>query len=162
LTITFKASQEVFFTKQIAVRKAEINDVAELSELFFEFVGTESNLTSMKEQLEVISNNPSYYVAVACDGDKVIGTSMGIICYDLVGNCNPFMLIENVVVLPQYQGQGVGKLLMQSLEDFGERNKCNYVILVSESKRKASHNFYESIGYSVDERGFKKRLMKQI
>jgi hypothetical protein len=34
------ASQEVVFTKQIAVRKAEINDVAELSELFFELVGT--------------------------------------------------------------------------------------------------------------------------
>jgi hypothetical protein len=92
------ALQEVFFTKQFAIRKAEINDVAELSELYFEFVGTESNLMSVKKQLELISNNPNYFVAVACDGDKVIGTSMGIICYDLVGNCIPFMLIENLVL----------------------------------------------------------------
>ncbi len=148
--------------KNITVRKAEIDDVAGLSELFVEFIGTESNLSAMKKQVEAISNNQDYYVAVACDGDKVIGTSMGIVCCDLVGNCNPFMLIENVVVSPQYQRQGIGKLLMQTLEYFGEKNKCNYVILVSESKRKSSHEFYESIGYTTDQRGFKKRLMKQM
>jgi GNAT superfamily N-acetyltransferase len=87
---------------------------------------------------------------------------MGIVCYDLVGDCNPFMLIENVNVLPKYQGQGVGKLLMQELEDFAQKNHCNYVILVSESKREPSHKFYEAIGYSTDQKGFKKRLKKQI
>lgn len=146
--------------EQITIRKAEIDDVGGLSELFVNFIGTESNLTAMKQQITAISNNPNYHVAVACDGDKVIGTSMGIVCYDLVGNCNPFMLIENVVVLEQYQGQGVGKLLMRTLEYFGIQNKCNYVILVSESKREPSHKFYESIGYSTDQRGFKKRLIK--
>jgi GNAT superfamily N-acetyltransferase len=148
--------------KKITVRKVEITDIAGLSELFVDFIAKESNLTAMKKQIEVISNDPNYYVAVACEANKVIGTSMGIICYDLVGDCNPFMLIENVVVLPQYQGQGVGRLLMRALEDFGQKNQCNYVILVSESKREPSHQFYEAIGYSTDQRGFKKRLMKKI
>jgi predicted N-acetyltransferase YhbS len=152
----------VLFLKHITVRKAEIEDVAGLSELFVDFIGKESNLTAMKKQIEVISSKSNYYVAVACDGNKVIGTSMGIVCYDLVGNCNSFLLIENVVVLPQYQAQGIGKLLMQTLEDFGRNNHCNYVILVSESQRELSHKFYEAIGYSTDQRGFKKRLMKQI
>jgi predicted N-acetyltransferase YhbS len=146
----------------ITVRKANEHDIHGLSELFVEFIGRASNLNAMRNQLEIISNNPFYYVAVACDGDKVIGTSMGIVCYDLVGNCNPFMLVENVVVSAQYQGQGVGKSLMQSIEDFGHKNNCNYVILVSEAKREASHQFYESIGYSSDQRGFKKRLSMQI
>ncbi|AKG37938.1 GCN5 family acetyltransferase [Paenibacillus durus ATCC 35681] len=143
----------------MTVRKAEIDDIAGLSELFVDFIGKESNLAAMKKQLEVISANPNYYVAVACEGKKVIGTSMGITCYDLVGDCNSFLLIENVVVLHQYRGQGVGKLLMQALEDFGEIQHCKYVILVSESKRQSSHKFYESIGYSTDQRGFKKQLM---
>ncbi|HZG18031.1 MAG TPA: GNAT family N-acetyltransferase [Candidatus Bathyarchaeia archaeon] len=148
--------------KEITVRKVECNDAAELSELFMDFIGKESNLAAMRKQIEVISNHPNYYVAVACDEDKVVGTAMGIICYDLVGECNPFMLIENVVVLPQYQGRGVGRLLMQELEDFGQKNQCNYVILVSESKREPSHQFYEALGYSTDQRGFKKRLLKKI
>ncbi|NGM85007.1 GNAT family N-acetyltransferase [Paenibacillus sp. 7124] len=145
----------------ITIRKAESDDVAGLSELFVDFNGKESNLTAMKKQLEAISANPDYYVAVACDGDRVIGTAMGIACYDLVGDCNSFLLIENVVVLPKYQGQGVGKRLMQALEGFGESKDCKYVILVSESKRESSHKFYESIGYSTDQRGFKKQLMKK-
>jgi predicted N-acetyltransferase YhbS len=148
--------------KHITVRKADFNDVVALSELFVDFIGKESNLMAMKKQIDIISNIPNYYVAVACDVNKVIGTSMGIVCYDLVGDCNPFMLIENVIVLPKYQSQGVGKLLMQELEDFAQKNHCNYVILVSESKREPSHKFYEAIGYSTDQRGFKKRLMKQI
>ncbi|MCU6793500.1 GNAT family N-acetyltransferase [Paenibacillus sp. WQ 127069] len=147
---------------QITVRKAKIDDVTGLSELFIDFIGKESNLTAMKYQVEIISHDPNYYVAVACDGNRVIGTSMGIVCYDLVGNCNPFMLVENVVVSPEFQGQGVGKLLMQTLEDFGQKNQCNYVMLVSGSNRESAYKFYESIGYSIDQRGFKKRLMKQI
>lgn len=145
----------------ITIRKAESDDVAGLSELFVDFNGKESNLTAMKKQLAVITANPDYYVAVACDGNKVIGTAMGIACYDLVGDCNFFLLIENVVVLPKFQGQGVGKLLMQALEGFGESKDCKYVILVSESKRESSHKFYEAIGYSADQRGFKKQLMKK-
>ncbi|SFL42706.1 Acetyltransferase (GNAT) family protein [Paenibacillus sp. 1_12] len=155
-------SLEVVTIEQITIRNVEITDVAGLSDLFVDFIDKESNLTAMKQQIEIILNNPNYYVAVACKGQKVIGTSMGIICYDLVGDCNPFMLIENVVVLPQYQFQGVGRLLMQALENFGQKNQCNYVILVSESKREPSHQFYEAMGYSTDQRGFKKRLMKKI
>ncbi|MDQ8738017.1 GNAT family N-acetyltransferase [Paenibacillus sp. LHD-38] len=144
----------------ITIRKAKIDDVTGLSELFVEFIGEKSNLTAMKNQVEIISNNPNYYVAVASDSNRVIGTSMGIVCYDLVGNCKPFMLIENVVVSSEYQGQGVGKLLMKALEDFGQKNMCSYVMLVSSSKRESAHKFYESIGYSTDKRGFTKRLMQ--
>ena len=69
------------------------------------------------------------------------------------------MLIEDVVVLPDYRSKGIGKMLMQTLEDFGRMNNCKYVILVSEAKRTSSHKFYESIGYpSGKEMGFKKRL----
>lgn len=141
------------------IRKAIVDDVQDLSEIFIEFVGMDSDINAMKMQIETISNNPNYYVGVACNVDKVIGTAMGIVCYDLCGSCKQFMLIENVAVLPAYRGKGVGKLLMQELENFARKNECKYIILVSESKRKVSHKFYESIGFSVNqEYGFKKSL----
>jgi len=81
------------------------------------------------------------------------------VCFYICGTCEPFMLVEDVCVLPQYRGKGVGKKIMQAVEDFGRQNKCKYVILVSEAKRTDSHKFYESIGYpSGKEMGFKKRL----
>jgi GNAT superfamily N-acetyltransferase len=66
------------------------------------------------------------------------------------------MLIENIVVLPTYQRKGAGKLLMKVLEDFGRKNHCKYVILVSEAKRESSLKFYETIGYSTDKRDLRK------
>lgn len=145
-------------TKYI-IRRVEINDAIDLSEIFIEFSGEKSDINAMKKQIEVVSKNPNYYVAVACDGEKVIGTAMGVVCYDLCGSCKQFMLIENVAVLPAYRGKGIGKLLMEAEESFGRKNNCKYIILVSESKRTNSHKFYESIGYSVgQEYGFKKRL----
>ena len=141
------------------IRKAEINDVKDLSEIFIEFTGENSDTIAMKKQIEVISKNPNYFVAIACDGEKAVGTAMGVVCYDLCGSCKQFMLIENVAVLPAYRGKGIGKLLMQAQEEFGRKNNCKYIILVSESKRIESHKFYESIGYSIgQEYGFKKRL----
>ncbi|WP_239616781.1 GNAT family N-acetyltransferase [Cohnella mopanensis] len=143
------------------IRKANINDIKRLSELFTEFIGVESNPIAMKDQLNLISSNPNYFVAVACDGDQVIGTAMAVQCYDLVGNCNPFLLVENVVVSSAYRGKGTGKLLMKAIEDFGEERECSYIILVSGNQRIQSHDFYKALGYSSENVGFKKRL-KQI
>lgn len=145
----------------IVIRKASTTDVDQLSALFIEFTGTHSDREAMKRQIELISEKPEYYVAVACDGDQLIGSAMGIVCQDLCGNCKPFMLIENVVVDPAYRRKGIGKQLMSELENFGKENQCKYVILVSEAKRTDSHKFYEAIGYPQGEEfGFKKRLDK--
>ncbi|QRG66698.1 GNAT family N-acetyltransferase [Brevibacillus choshinensis] len=144
---------------EVTVRKAEKEDASQLSDLFVEFTGAPSDITAMRETIELISKRPEYYVAVACEQERVVGTAMGIICRDLCGDGRPFMLIENVVVAQSYHGEGIGKRLMNELEQFGRENRCKYVILVSEADRTDSHHFYESLGYpSGEEVGFKKKL----
>lgn len=143
----------------VMVRKAEVSDLEDLSELFHDFIGKASNVHKMEKQLRIIHGDSNYYMAVADDGNKVIGTAMGIICYDLVGECGTFMVAENVVVSPGFQGQGVGKALMQSIESFGRARECKYVILVSEIEREGSHAFYSALGYTDDQKGFKKKLL---
>ena len=56
---------------------------------------------------------------------------MGIVCPDIVGECQPYLLVENVVVSSVYQGSGIGKKLMNALEDFAMENLCSYIILAS-------------------------------
>jgi len=142
----------------ITIRKANKEDAPSLSSLFMELVGAESNIQEMQRQLEMISTQSNYFVAVACHDDHVVGTAMGIVCHDLVGDCAPFLLIENVVVAQNSQGQGIGKMLMQALEDFASANRCSYTILASSDEREQAHRFYESIGYSGVKRGFIKLL----
>ncbi|KHF39348.1 hypothetical protein LQ50_15770 [Halalkalibacter okhensis] len=143
------------------IRRAELSDLSSLSELFVELTEHKTNQYSMKEQFEIISNNPNYFVVVAVENEAVVGTAMGILCNDLVGNCNTFLLVENVVVAPSCRGKGIGQMLMRSLEEFGNRNKCNYVILVSNQNRDDAHSFYEKFGYQK-QLGFKKRLNTQV
>ncbi|WP_245850883.1 GNAT family N-acetyltransferase [Paenibacillus herberti] len=145
----------------VQIRQAEPRDVKALSGLFEELMGYESDTQAMQRQLELISSEPHYYVAVAEWEQELVGTAMGIVCRDLVGNCAPFLLVENVVVSGKVRGKGVGKLLMQRLEQYGSEHRCSYVILASSNIRTDAHQFYASIGYRGAKRGFVKDLVSQ-
>ncbi|ACS99381.1 GNAT family N-acetyltransferase [Paenibacillus sp. JDR-2] len=142
----------------IEIREAELRDLQDLAKLFEVLMEVPSNIEAMGRQLAKVTEDPRYFLAVACDGDKVIGTAMGIECYDLVGSCHPFLVVENVVVNPDYRGQGVGKMLMKRLEQFAEERVCSYIIFVSSGYREKAHQFYRALGYSSDNQGFKKQL----
>ncbi|MFC0189472.1 GNAT family N-acetyltransferase [Fictibacillus aquaticus] len=144
----------------VTIRKAELSDLSFLSDLYTELSGYKTNLDLMKRNFKVISNNPNYFVVVAEDNQVIVGTAMGIICSDLVGNCNPFLLIENVVVTSSFRGKGIGQLLMKFLKKIGNENNCNYVILISGEVRTDAHSFYEKVGYDK-QLGYKKRLQPQ-
>ncbi|SFE77419.1 phosphoglycolate phosphatase [Paenibacillus catalpae] len=142
----------------IVIREAELQDLQDLAKLFEELMEVPSNLEAMSRQLKRVTEDEHYFLAGACDGDKVIGTAMGIECCDLVGDCHPFLVVENVVVSPDYRGQGVGKMLMRRLEQFAEERGCSYIIFVSSGYREKAHQFYRALGYSSDNQGFKKKL----
>ncbi|GAB6926223.1 GNAT family N-acetyltransferase [Paenibacillus sp. JCM 10914] len=142
----------------IEIRKVTTDDAEALSALFTEFIGKDSDVTTMREQLELLRSRQEYYVAGAYRDQELIGTAMGIACIDLVGNGRPFLLIENVVVSPFHQGVGIGKKLMQALEDFGRTHECNYLILASSNERIEAHRFYENLGFAGAKRGFIKYI----
>ncbi|SDG39326.1 hypothetical protein SAMN04488542_1405 [Fontibacillus panacisegetis] len=75
---------------QYFIRRADTKDIDDLSNLFVDFIGKDSDKDKMEEQLRRINENSNYYVAVAEAGSRVIGTAMGIICYDLVGDSGTF------------------------------------------------------------------------
>ncbi len=136
------------------------NDLPKLSTLFTEFIGTKSNLGKMSSSLDSIMANPNYSVLGAKIEGDLIGSAMGIICFDLVGECNPFMVIENVVVAKHMRNKGVGKALMRALETEALKVNCRYIMLVSSASRVDAHKFYKSLGYETDGfKGFKKYMV---
>jgi len=69
------------------------------------------------------------------------------------------MVLENVIVRSHIQGKGIGRMLMERIEEIATENKCNYIMFVSRNDRKAAHKFYASVGYGLDVvQGFKKYL----
>ncbi len=144
----------------IEIVKIKRNDLPDLALLFKELSGKETDINKMLQCFELMEKNQGYYVLGAIYNGILVGSLMGIICLDLVGECQPFMVIENVIVSSEFRGIGIGKKLMIEIERVAKEKNCSYTMFVSGTKRKEAHKFYESLGYNLDEvQGFKKYLV---
>lgn len=143
----------------LTIKSATVEDLEQLAQLYKELMGEETDLCKMKENFKRMEANPNYFVLVAKEDNMVVGSVMGIICLDLVYKCQPFMVIENVIVKSTSRGKGIGARLMKEIEEIGRNCECYYSMLVSGGHRKEAHQFYQAIGYDLDlVKGFKKFL----
>lgn len=56
--------------------------------------------------------------------------------------------IADVIVVPEYQGQGLGRLIMEKIMDFiREQLKPGYKVMVSLSSAKGKDEFYKKFGF---------------
>ncbi|KYZ76744.1 GCN5 family acetyltransferase [Anaerosporomusa subterranea] len=140
--------------------RIEGTDLKELAALSQELCGREANIACLKDTLEKIVHNPDYILIGARDDQhRLIGSVMGIICMDVVGDCRPFVVLENLIVSERARGLGIGKLLVSYIEERARERNCYYIMFASLAKRKEAHRFYESIGYAKGVvEGFKKYL----
>ncbi len=109
------------------------------------------------ELIEKVGKDPQKYLLAAVDAETgtLCGTLLGIVFEDICGDCRPILLIENVAVLPEYQGKGVGKAMFREIERWGREMDCHYEMLVSGNQRKGAHKFYQALGFE-EVKGFKK------
>ena len=143
----------------IKIRKLAHKDIETLISLYEIFWGEKSDRKKMERKLKDLENNDSYIFLCAEKENKVIGTIQGVICEELYGDCQPFLLMENLVVNKAYRKQGVGKTLLDSLENIAKNRGCTQILFITESNREDTIKFYESVGYNLEtHRGFKKSL----
>jgi len=143
----------------ISIQPIKIDDLNELAELYRELAGRKTDGRKMKRSFQWMESNPDYVVLGAKSDGKLRGSLMGVVCHDLLGECRPFMVIENVIVSRGCRRQDIGTGLMQAMEKIARRQKCYYIMFVSKSRREEAHRFYETLGYRLDVvQGFKKYL----
>jgi len=100
----------------------------------------------LKQRLdEMVEQN--YQCVGICDREKLIGIcGIWIVTKYYVGkHIEP----DNVVILPNYQNQNIGKKLMQWLYDFAKENDCIASELNCYVKNKEALKFWESEGYEI-------------
>ena len=68
--------------------------------------------------------------------------------------------VDELVVDENYRGQGIGKKLMNRIEEIAISNQCKQIELDSSFHRKEAHHFYESIGFKSRAYLFTKPLVK--
>ncbi|MGN0145184.1 MAG: GNAT family N-acetyltransferase [Clostridium sp.] len=139
------------------IEKLKIEDIAQVLELNRDLVPFEFSDDKAVELYKEMSLNENYFLAVAKEDNMIIGTAMGICCHALSA---PFLVIEDVIVKEGLRGKGIGRKLMESLDEFAKEKNCAYAILVSSGFRKGAHKFYENVGFTDSVRGFRKVYYK--
>lgn len=100
-------------------------------------------MTIYPEQAKVGLKGSALLIAVK-DGDITVGTAR------LVWDCGCAALIKDVLVLPEYQGRGIGTAMMTQIIDYlKSKLEPGYVIQVDLMSAKGKETFYEKFGFSV-------------
>lgn len=141
------------------IRQMIADDIPQLEKLYRQFWGEESSIETMKKQFDKLLQTETHIFLSAMENDKLIGSVMGVICEELYGDCQPFLVLENMIVDQNHRNEGAGKALVSALEKIAFHKNCSQVILVTERDRGDAVHFYESAGYSSQTHvGFKKKL----
>ena len=105
-----------------------------------------------KEIFEKIKANSNHFVYVAILDGRVVGSTTMIIEPKFIHGGSNVAHIEDVVVSKEYQGKGIGEMLMQSLLELAKDNNCYKTILDCTDDVKP---FYEKIGFKQTSKGMR-------
>ena len=121
----------------ITIKKQEIVKLEDVLHLY-QAVGW-TNYTHQPQMLEqALSHSLAIYVAL--DGDAVVGLIR------LIGDGFSSVFVQDLIVLPSYQRQGIGSSLMkEALEDFKEA----YQVQLATEQTEKNVGFYRSMGFET-------------
>ena len=121
----------------ITIKKQEIVKLEDVLHLY-QAVGW-TNYTHQPQMLaQALSHSLVIYLAL--DGDAVVGLIR------LVGDGFSSVFVQDLIVLPSYQRQGIGSSLMkEALEDFKEA----YQVQLATEQTEKNMGFYRSMGFET-------------
>lgn len=99
---------------------------------------------------EVNENNGKCYLAIL--DDKVVGLIMGIISkykeFDYLDyKCLKRGIITELIVTSKIRSNGIGKLLMDKMENYFKENSCEYILVDVFAYNETGIKFYNKRGY---------------
>ena len=121
----------------ITVRKQDLVNINDILHLY-QAVGW-TNYTHQPQMLEqALSHSLAIYLAL--DGDAVLGLVR------LVGDGFSSVFVQDLIVLPSYQRQGIGSALMkEALTDY----KDAYQVQLVTDQTEKNLEFYRSLGFET-------------
>ncbi|NLN56001.1 MAG: GNAT family N-acetyltransferase [Clostridiales bacterium] len=155
----------------IKIRKAEEKDIPCLLTLLdtirelhhkgrpdvFRDNGTKYNEKQLKEKL----NSPEEGIFVAYDGETFLGYICTVIKEYIDHNIlldKKVLYVDDLCVIEESRGRGVGRMLMDEAKDFAKANKCVSLELNVWKFDGSAEGFYRSYGFTTMSRRMEYRL----
>ena len=132
------------------LRDLKVTDVASICEINKEALGYTFSPDETASQLARLSQD-SHHFLLGYEDDashELLGYVHAEVYESLYSKAG-FNILA-LAVLPQAQGQGIGKSLLQGLEEEAKRRGYEFIRLNSADHRLGAHAFYEKVGYTCD------------
>ena len=142
----------------IVIREIERKDYASVTAIGRNVLGvlraTEETVTQTYEKMKGDSRYCTYVAEV--DGE-VVGFASTVTTI-AVDHPDGYIKMNGLAVLPGFQRRGIGKMLMERVEQLAVERGASAVGLASGFQRTGAHAFYESLGYRKTSFWFRKNI----
>ena len=142
------------------LRALKVTDVASIYEINKDALGYDFSPEETAGQLAKLSQDPHHFLLGF--EDSTSHDLLGYIhaeVYESLYSKAGFNILA-LAVLPQSQGRGFGRDLLEGLEKETKRRGYEFIRLNSADHRLDAHAFYERVGYTCDK--VQKRFIKLI
>ena len=142
----------------IHIREIESKDYTSAAAIWRDVLGfssvTDENVV---ETYEKMKGDDRYCTFVAEVDSAVVGfvTTVETLAID---HPNGYMKVNGLAVLPAFQRCGIGKLLMERVEELARERNSSLTGLASGIQRTGAHEFYERLGYQKLSFWFRKEI----
>jgi GNAT superfamily N-acetyltransferase len=134
----------------VEIRQASDADLPEVLRAYRDSgidTGEAFTLEEARSQLARLAAYPSYRIFIAHIDGAFAGTYALILLDNLAKRGRPAGVVEDVAVLPAFQGKGIGKAMMTHAREECRRAGCYKMTLSSNLKRTGAHAFYDALGF---------------
>ncbi len=136
---------------EIKIRVAEEKDFARVIELIHELAVFENQTDQLVNSADRMMAEKEFfncYVAETPDR-KIVGYATYIFCYyTWVGKS---LYMDDLYVLPEYRGKGIGTLLIRKVIDYARETKCHRLRWQVSNWNAKAIVFYKSLGAVINE-----------
>jgi GNAT superfamily N-acetyltransferase len=133
------------------IRAIDFDDLQSVLRLYAQPEFDDGDVLSEQEAHAIYArflDYPDYRIYVAEQEGNVVGSFALLVMLNLGHRGAPSAIIEDVVVDPALQGQGVGARMMRAAMDLAREKGCYKLVLSSNAKRVRAHAFYEALGFT--------------
>ena len=141
------------------IRSVQVKDAGQIRDLCHQALGYDSTLEKVATQIDKFNQPDSGHVCFVYEEDQT-GNILGYVEAEVYESLysDAGLNILGLAVFPFAQGRGIGRQLMERMEDFAKSHQYAFIRLNSASHRKEAHVFYEHIGYEGNKT--QKRFLK--
>ena len=141
------------------IRSVQVKDAGQIRDLCHQALGYNSTLETVATQIEKFNLPDSDHFCFVCEEDQtghILGYVEAEVYESLYSDAG--LNILGLAVFPSAQGRGIGRQLMERVEELAKSKHYAFIRLNSASHRKEAHHFYERIGYEGNKT--QKRFLK--